>query len=528
MNSLPYDTNELLARGKAMLDQTKAQGDAPFTGSSFDTGALKPIQPEQPSQPVVPTPSTNISVTPPKAVSVDSVGPNTNVSALQDALTKNQELQQQYVDAVNAPKPQDEVTLEDQLNTIRQNALNTSSGIQQGVNLTGDQTIPMEFITGQQASIERRGQTQLQTLAAQEQALAQRLGVKQQERQGKLAALKEAIGMSQGMIDNTFKLQQAIQSQQDQVLKMMAYQSDEAKNSLATILQRFPAMDYESLDPQTQSQLAQLATSNGIPFQALVAGMKSTKDEYDFQRLLEAKKMQMELDNSELDQAYKKSQIAKNYADAAGGNRKTEIREINGQTVMLDSQTGEIIKVVNPGSVADETKIADIQSKIASIDNILQDKYLSAAVGPNWISRKSPLSTFTGGKQAFAGSVKQLTSKETMDVLLNLKKAGGTLGALSDQERIMLQNAATKIGAWEVKDDSGMGKGEWNVDEGSFKAELQNIRSLAEKALKNAGGTPNTNTGIAGKDNQQANVQKSVNGGINFQSNSGKVYKLPY
>ena len=78
---------------------------------------------------------------------------------------------------------------------------------------------------------------------------------------------------------------------------------------------------------------------------------------------------------------------------------------------------------------------------------------------------------------------------------MNLKARGGTLGALSDQERILLQSAATKIGTWEIKKD-GIGTGRYRVSEEDFKAELNRIKDLAIKAKARAlgGGPIQTNT----------------------------------
>ena len=81
-----------------------------------------------------------------------------------------------------------------------------------------------------------------------------------------------------------------------------------------------------------------------------------------------------------------------------------------------------------------------------------------------------------------------------MDTLINLKRSGGTLGALSDQERIMLQNAATKIGSWEKKNKNGIGQGVWNVSQKEFKNELRNIKVLTEAALRRAGSDIGGNT----------------------------------
>lgn len=94
----------------------------------------------------------------------------------------------------------------------------------------------------------------------------------------------------------------------------------------------------------------------------------------------------------------------------------------------------------------------------------------------------------TGKGQDFAGSVHQMTSAETLDQVLNLKAAGGTLGALNETEGGWLREAATKINDWEVKDDKGRGTGVWNIDEKTFRKEVERLQELTTKALTNAGG----------------------------------------
>ncbi len=104
---------------------------------------------------------------------------------------------------------------------------------------------------------------------------------------------------------------------------------------------------------------------------------------------------------------------------------------------------------------------------------------------------KGTVDDVTGAGQAFAGSVHQLTSQSTLNQLLELKAAGGTLGALSDQERIMLQNAATKLNDWEIKTGSGenrIGTGVWNIDEKNFLKELNTLKTLTRSAIERAGG----------------------------------------
>ena len=133
-------------------------------------------------------------------------------------------------------------------------------------------------------------------------------------------------------------------------------------------------------------------------------------------------------------------------------------------------------------------KIESIKGKISLLDDLLDDKAISSAVGPNFFARLGT-GALTGANSNFVAGVENLISQETMNTLLNLKQQGGTLGALSDSERTMLKNAASKIGYWGIeKDGKVVG---YNANENDFKAELNRLKTLAEAALERAGGTSN-------------------------------------
>ncbi len=136
---------------------------------------------------------------------------------------------------------------------------------------------------------------------------------------------------------------------------------------------------------------------------------------------------------------------------------------------------------------ATEMKTSILDEKIKLIDNLLVSPGLKSAVGPNWATRIR-FNVFSGARAEFQGGVAQLVNKETIDTLVDLKARGGTLGALSDQERILLQSAATKIGTWEIK-KNGIGTGIYNIDEATFKKELEQIKKLAIRAKERALGT---------------------------------------
>jgi predicted nucleic acid-binding Zn-ribbon protein len=158
-----------------------------------------------------------------------------------------------------------------------------------------------------------------------------------------------------------------------------------------------------------------------------------------------------------------------------------------------------------------ENQILGLQDKINTLDTLIKGDL--PAVGTNIFSRGDPLTVFTGNTQNFIGSVQQLVSKDTLDTLINLKKAGGTLGALSDQERIMLQSAATKIGTWAIKDKVGNVLG-YNINQKAFKDELKTIKNLTERALKASGGVPVTS------------YLDTVDSALNGTSNPYSVYNI--
>lgn len=196
-----------------------------------------------------------------------------------------------------------------------------------------------------------------------------------------------------------------------------------------------------------------------------------------------------------------------NYGISKSGLKYQELPD--GRAVMLDSQ-GNIVKEVSKAPQTKEEKQALIDSaeslkaipaltdKINAINGLIDSGNYKSIVGTTAFGRSPSIlalstDSFTGKAQEALGTIKQLISRETLDNLINLKKAGGTLGALSDQERIMLQNAATKIGSWEVLDSKGNPTGRYNVSEAFFKKELETIKNLTQRAINNARGVSKDN-----------------------------------
>lgn len=168
---------------------------------------------------------------------------------------------------------------------------------------------------------------------------------------------------------------------------------------------------------------------------------------------------------------------------------KEDTRQFNVEYALTQQKQAQdellALQKANPVATAEATAEV-LQDKIDLIDELINHPGLDSRVGVGWTTRGMfAIADRFGAGQSFAAGVTQLVNKETIDTLVNLKARGGTLGALSDQERILLQSAATKIGTWEIKKD-GMGIGKYNIDEKSFKAELEKIKNLATKAKARA------------------------------------------
>jgi hypothetical protein len=171
------------------------------------------------------------------------------------------------------------------------------------------------------------------------------------------------------------------------------------------------------------------------------------------------------------------------YLRPQGGGAPT-VKTINGVDMQWNPATQQWENIGTNGT--NSAVVQPLQTKLDLVNSLVNNISKQNAVGPNKLARWSPVSLVTGGKGDFIAGVQQLTSQETMNALLNLKKAGGTLGALSEGESRMLKASASKIGTWAQTDSDGNITG-YKTTEKAFKAELQRIQELTRKALEEAG-----------------------------------------
>ena len=166
-----------------------------------------------------------------------------------------------------------------------------------------------------------------------------------------------------------------------------------------------------------------------------------------------------------------------------------EIVTIDGKSYERDPVTGELAPLVIPATPLTQVEIEQnkassesARTKAAEYGNLLNmDGFNNAVGGAGLFQRSSPFGVQKSARNDFIGSVQLLTSTETLDTLINLKKAGGALGALNADELKMLRDSATKINNWQKTNNKGEVVG-YEIGQGAFIQEVRRLQDLAQKA----------------------------------------------
>lgn len=189
-----------------------------------------------------------------------------------------------------------------------------------------------------------------------------------------------------------------------------------------------------------------------------------------------------------LDDKIKRATLAeKNKPDTTKG----KLVKIGGKDYIQNADGTYSLPKLPTGDVNNNINLA-YKDKINQIEGLIGDRGLYGAVGPNPLARTSlDFDVFTGVRGDFIANVTQITNQATIDNLVNIKKAGGAFGALSEKELSLLEAAASKIRSWEVKDDKGNVVG-YKTTEKSFKDELNKLKTQTERLLNADGGDVNT------------------------------------
>jgi uncharacterized membrane protein len=252
-----------------------------------------------------------------------------------------------------------------------------------------------------------------------------------------------------------------------------------------------------------------------------------------------------------LDRLQAQASIRASNASAANSSRRqTEIVDIDGVKTLIDSQTGEVIsQIKGDGSTSDAFANALASNDIDNVSSILTNSAIGSAVGPSALARTEPgiwgatkrfftgalaggaagaaagaafggvgaipgaiigalgtgvvnasrgsMDQLTGDRQNFIGTVENMRAELTKDKLAQAKGEGVTFGALSDGERGLIANAATKIGNWAITEDGTINTKVtgYNIDEESFKREVDTINYF-KKLDAVLQGTPPESIGV--------------------------------
>jgi hypothetical protein len=203
---------------------------------------------------------------------------------LADIYAKLPELRQTYQSTLT--KTAAEQDLENQLadiqGQINQYGIDTQSAVYglegQGRGLTTG------LVSGQQEKLQRQRALGEQTLQGRESNLLTRLGLEQENR--KLATSAAEYGITSLFEDAeiTQKAIDAIDAQTNAFMDQVDKLSDNARNTLSTIIDKFAGMDMADLPEESQMALANLAENAGIDLNTLILGMKANKDAIDFDK----------------------------------------------------------------------------------------------------------------------------------------------------------------------------------------------------------------------------------------------------
>lgn len=202
------------------------------------------------------------------------------------------------------------------------------------------------------------------------------------------------------------------------------------------------------------------------------------------------------------------------------GTIKTQVVEVGGKKVLINSETGETVKELGAADkVADtESTVDSLKSTKTTIDGLLTDPALKKVVNKGALSDMPyAWENMDSKEKNFIATVEQLISQSTLDTLIAAKAKGATFGALSDKETAMLKSAASKIGTWSMENKKGKVLG-YSIDEASFKKELETLRDLASKAINAASGSTSSSSS-----NNSSNGVSSA-----YKTSTGGAYSLPW
>lgn len=380
--------------------------------------------------------ATDFTVDVPNAITTDTIDELMNTPVTEsDFNTMMQEIQAQQDELLGLMVPSDaEQAIKAEVVDLKAQIEKTLTELSMGLNNVEDQPIAMQFITGQQASIERSANAKLQNLARLEQNLLYELGLEQEAREVEASVAQTKLGYLQTNLDVAFKVKQMLQQEEDSIFNRARALKQDAQSALSSILETMAGIDESDMTREQQKQLQDMAIAAGIPYSLLTAGLRNVK-------------LQMN-------------------ADATGDFDAPEIKKINGIDYQWNRSTGQWEEISVTDAPAELSQLS--QSALELVDTLINHPGRAGATGASSLTPAMP-----GSDRADFES--HLERFKALLSLENIQYLKGT-GAMSDREFATLSSAAAAL--------------QGSMSEEGFLAELQRVQSelLSEQGMPTGGG----------------------------------------
>jgi hypothetical protein len=369
------------------------------------------------------------------------------------------------------------------------------------------QAIPIEFITGQQAAIQRQKAVEIGALAAQQQALQGNLQLSEQ-------LAERTVNLQFEPIEQQIKATQAF-------LDLNSDSLSREEKKQATAMQYMLTQKQAQLDQQKELRTEFIKSGVDTQFVTVNGTVTRTSDGYMFHDQQEAAAAGVQFDatgrvlnapqfvssslqQQQFDNSLKLGQLGLQQdqlnldAAKAGATMNPDgsfniVQTPEGFT-LGENQTrydGNGNPIAGAGVNAQQSnpqEQAQTKANIDLISGLLGRENFANAVAPSAIGRWNIANMFTGEKSNVISTVEQLTSQLTLDSLVRAKAQGATFGALSEGELRTLAASATKIGTWAIKKDGNVVG--YKTTEPEFRKELDKINNFAKLDYVLKGGNP--------------------------------------
>jgi hypothetical protein len=354
-----------------------------------------------------------------------------------------------------------------------------------GLQKIEDKAIPMEFITGQQASVQRQAQiarafkvAEINMLNAQATALQGNVELAQQMAQeavdAKYAPIKEFISMRQAQIqalEPILSRDEAKQAREMQIKlgveeRKIKKAEEEEKKSSDMIFNAIQGNAPTSVIAKAQQLINSGASTNEVA-KALGNYSMTLADRLD----LRLKQAQLSKISSEL---------------KATNPDAGDLVKINGQDY-IRYKDGTISNPVLPGASDIKTVVSRNGEKIKTLD-----KLIKGGIGLTGSAGAVRVKPIIGSQVVndWRADAMNIISKLTVDELGRVKSDGVTFGALSNGEREAVGAAASSLSAASIKDKEGNPTGKFRMSQDKVQEEFTKIQDAYKLDFERRAGVP--------------------------------------